>query len=101
MLAQIGAGSVELEGLVERGDVEEGSTADRNRRAGFSAHFARVKRQYAKLTQVERWLSVAPAGDRTLRRQLLGKLRRARVIMAQQIRQIPASSPRPVGRVHE
>src|ERR1035438_2787456 len=69
LLAQIGAGVVELDGLIERGDVEDGSAADRQRRAGFTAHFARVKRQYAKLRQIEQWLAVAPAGDRALRHQ--------------------------------
>jgi len=78
---------VELDGLIERGDVEGGSAA--KRRAGFTAHFARVKRQYAKLWQLEQWLAVAPAGDRALRRQLLGRIRRARVTVTQHIRQIP------------
>lgn len=89
LLAQIGAGAVELDGLIERGDVEEDSAADRQRRAEFTAHFARVKRQHGKLRQIEQWLAVAPAGDRTLRRQLSGRLRRARVIVAQHIRRIP------------
>src|ERR1039458_5051895 len=89
LLAQIGAGVVELDGLIERGDVEDGSAADRQRRAGFTAHFARVKRQYAKLRQIEQWLAVAPAGDRALRHQLSGRLKRARVTVAQHIRQIP------------
>jgi len=40
LLAQIGAGAVELEGLIDRGDVEDGSAADRKRRAGFTTHFA-------------------------------------------------------------
>ena len=89
LLAQIGAGVVELDGLIERGDVEDGSAADRQRRAGFTAHFARVKRQFAKLRQIEQWLAVAPAGDRALRHQLSGRLKRARVTVAQHIRQIP------------
>ncbi|MGA3043331.1 MAG: sigma-70 family RNA polymerase sigma factor [Bryobacteraceae bacterium] len=89
LLTQIAAGAMEMEGLIERGDVEDGSSADRQRRAGFTAHFARVKRQYAKLRQIEQWLAVAPAGDRALRRQLQGRLKRARVIVAQHIRQVP------------
>lgn len=89
LLTRIGAGSVELDGLIERGDVEDGSPADRQRRAGFTAHFSRVKRQYTKLRQIEQLLAVAPAGDRTLRRQLFGRMKRAKVTLAQQIRQIP------------
>jgi len=89
LLAQVGAGAVELDSLIERGDVEEDSAADRQRRAEFAAHFARVKRQYVKMRQIEQWLAVAPASDRALRRQLSGRLRRARVIVAQHIRQIP------------
>jgi len=89
LLGEIGAGTVELDGLIERSDVEDGSAADRQRRAEFTAHFARMKRQYAKLRQIEQWLAVAPAGDRQLRRQLPGRLKRARVTVAQSIRQIP------------
>jgi RNA polymerase primary sigma factor len=89
LLVQIAAGSVDQDGLLERADVEEGGAADRQRRAEFTAHFARVKRQYAKLRQIEQWMAVAPAGDRALRRQLSGRLKRARVIVAQHLRQIP------------
>ena len=89
LLVQIGAGSVELDGLIERADVEDGSSADRQHRGGVTAHFGRVKRQHAKLRQIEQWLAVSPAGDRALRRQLLGRVKRARVTMAQHIRQIP------------
>ena len=48
LLTQIGSGAVELEGIIERGDVEDDSAADRQRRAGFTAHFARVKRQIGR-----------------------------------------------------
>ena len=89
LLAQIGAGAVEMDGPIERGDVEEDSAADRQRRAEFAAHFARVKRQFAKLRQIEQWLAVAPAGDRALRRRLSGRMQRARVTVARMIRQIP------------
>jgi len=89
LLAEVAAGSVDVDGLIERGDVEEGGPADRQRRAEFTSHFARIKRQYAKLRQIEQWLAVAAAGDRPLRRQLTGRLHRARVTVAQLIRQIP------------
>ena len=92
LLAQVGAGTVELEGIVERGDVEDGSAADRQRRAEFTSHFARVKRQYVKLRHIEQSLAAAPAADRALRRQLTGKLLRARVTMAQYLRRIPFRS---------
>jgi len=88
LLAQIGAGSVEFDGLIERGDVEEGSVADRERQGEFTAHCAQVKRQYAKLRQLEQWLAVAPTGDRALQRRLSGRLKRAKVTVAQYIRQI-------------
>ena len=89
LLAQVGAGSVELDSLMERSDVEDGSAADRQRRAEFTAHFARIKRLYAKLRQAEQHLALARAGDRALRRQLAGRFQRARVTLAQQIRRIP------------
>ncbi len=89
LLSQIGAGTVELEGIVERADVEEGGAADRQRRAEFTSHFARIKRQHTKLKQIEQWLAVAPAGDRAVRRQLTGKYKRARVVLSGFIRMIP------------
>lgn len=89
LLGQIEAGTVELDDPIERGDVEDDSAADRQRRAGFTTHFARVKRYYAKLRQIEQALAAAPASDRELRRNLSGRLKRARVTVAQHIRQIP------------
>lgn len=89
LVAQAGAGTVELDSLIERGDEEDGSAADRARRAQIQSHLNRLKRQYGKLQQVEQWLSVAPAGDRALRSQLHGRLNRLRVGVAQMIRQIP------------
>lgn len=89
LLARIAAGSVELDGLIERNDVEEGSADDRACRAQLNSQFSRLKRQYGKLRQVEQWLAVAPAGDRSLRRQLAWRLKRARLTVAQSIRQIP------------
>ena len=89
LVAQLAAGTVELESLIERGDVEDGSTADRLRRAGLAAQLTRVKRQYAKMRQIAQSLAGVPQGERALRRQLSGRLNRARVIMAQYIRQIP------------
>jgi RNA polymerase primary sigma factor len=89
LLGQIGVGAVEMDDLLERGDVEEGSAADRRRRAGFKAHFARVRRQSAELRQIQqRWVA-APDDDAVLRRQSVGRIRRARVTVAQHIRQIP------------
>jgi len=86
LLAQVAAGTVELDDLVERGDVEEGSACDRERCTRLHAHFTHIKRQYARLLQVERRL---PAGaGRTGRRHAFG-LHRARVAVAQSLRRIP------------
>jgi len=89
LLAQASAGTAELDTLIERGDVEDGSVADRARRSQLKNHFATIKRQHGKLQQVEQWMSVAPADDRALRRELSGRLQRARVKVSQLIRQIP------------
>jgi RNA polymerase primary sigma factor len=89
LLAQIAAGSVELDGLIERRDVEEGSPLDRARRTHLNALFVRVKREFAKLRQIEQSLANAPTGDRDLRRKLSGRLMRARVAVAFLMRQIP------------
>src|SRR5579862_8404973 len=80
---------VELEGLIERNDVEDGSAAERECRTRLDSQFARVKRQFTKVRQIEQWLAVAPAGDRALRRKLTGRHKRARVLLAQSVRQIP------------
>jgi RNA polymerase primary sigma factor len=89
LLAQIGAGTVDVDGLIERADVEEGGAADLERRAEFTAHLALVTRQYENLRQLEQRLAMAPAGDRVLRRQLSSRFKRAKVNMAQYVRQIP------------
>jgi len=92
LIAQMAAGSVEFESVIERNDEEEGSVADRECRIHLNNLFSRVKRQYAKARQVEQWLAVAPASDRALRRQLTGRLMRARVMVARSIRHIPFRS---------
>jgi RNA polymerase primary sigma factor len=89
LLAQIGAGLVELAPLMERCDVEEGGAADRLQRAELAVHFARVKRQFAKVRQIEQRLAIAPAADRAPSSQWSGRLKRARVTLAQHIRKIP------------
>ncbi|HLY19292.1 MAG TPA: sigma-70 family RNA polymerase sigma factor [Bryobacteraceae bacterium] len=89
LLGRITAGDVELEGLIERNDVEDGSAAERECRTRLDSQFARVKRQFTKVRQIEQWLAVAPAGDRALRRKLTGRHKRARVLLAQSVRQIP------------
>jgi len=89
LLGEVAAGSVELETLVERNDEEEGSAADRDCRTRLNNHFARLKRQYAKMRQIEQNLALAPANDRVVRRQLTGRLKRAKVKTAQLVRQIP------------
>jgi len=89
LLTQIAAGSVELESVLERSDLEEGSADDRENQAKLAAHLARVKRQYGKVRQIDQWLDMAPGSDRALQRQLWGKLMRARVTLARSIREIP------------
>jgi len=88
-LGRIGAGSLEWDELVERGDVEEGSAADRARRTQLTAHFSRLKREFARLRQIEQALAATTAGDRLERRRLSGRLVRARIVVARSIRQIP------------
>jgi RNA polymerase primary sigma factor len=89
LIAQIGAGSVEQDEVIERGDVEEGSASDRARRAQLAAHFTRVKREFGKLRQIEQSLVAAPHSDRQTRRQISARLGRARIVVAQLIREIP------------
>ena len=89
LLARIAAGSVELERIVERADVEDGSAADRQRRAEFAAHFARIRKQHAKLRQMEPSPSAA---DRAARRESSIRRARCRITLSQLIRQIPFRS---------
>ncbi len=89
LLERIGSGAVELDGLIERSDVEEGSADDRARLSRLNAHFARMKRELDRLRQIEQSLAAAPAGDRAPRQQITGRLKRARVTVARLIRQVP------------
>jgi RNA polymerase primary sigma factor len=88
LLAQIAGGALELDEVMERADVEEGSAPDRARRAQLNTHFTRLKREFGKLRQIEQSLN-APAGERGTRRSSPGQLARRRVTVAQLIREIP------------
>ncbi len=89
LLARIAAGAVEMEDVMERGDVEDGSTADREYRAQLHNLFTRLKRQYTKLRQIEQSLAETPASDRATRRKLSGRMSRARVTVARSLSQVP------------
>src|SRR5579862_2466186 len=94
LLARIAAGAVEMEDVMERGDVEDGSTADREYRAQLHNLFTRLKRQYTKLRQIEQSLAETPASDRATRRKLSGRLARARVTVARSLSQVPFRADR-------
>ena len=89
LLAEIVAGRQEPNGVLERGETEDDSAADQRRNTDLANLFALVKRQHAKVDRLEQELSLLRANDRTARRRLTGRLRRAQVMVAQSIRQIP------------
>lgn len=88
VLAQIASGAISVEDVLERRETEDDPAADRAQRAAVARMFAEVKRHYAKLQRIQQDLPGA-IGNPALRRRLLGRYKRARVTVAQDLRRIP------------
>jgi RNA polymerase primary sigma factor len=86
---QLKKGAIELEGLVDLGDVEEGTPADLKVRAEAAKQFADVGILYRKLQQLEDKVESTPAGNKKPRRRLCAKLNRAKVETSLAIRRVP------------
>jgi RNA polymerase primary sigma factor len=70
---------VELEDVVDLGDVEDGSAADENKRAEVRQLFAEIVILHKKQQQLEEKLDTVPLSNKKLRRRAVGRLMRARV----------------------
>jgi RNA polymerase primary sigma factor len=81
-------GLVELEVVVDLGDVEEGSPADLKVRADAQKQFAEVVTLYKKLGQLEDKLAATPVANKRPRKRLCAKLNRAKVEASLAIRRV-------------
>lgn len=86
---RLAAGELELDGVLERSDLEDNTAEDRERRSAISRCFTDLKRHHAKARKLEEALSGVPAVER---RRILGRMKRARVAIARTIRCIPFRS---------
>ncbi len=76
---QLKKGAVELDGVADLGDVEEGSPQDLAIRADASERFADVIVQQKKLQQMEEKLEATPVANKKPRKRICAKLNRAKV----------------------
>jgi RNA polymerase primary sigma factor len=88
---QLKKGAIELENVVDLGDVEEGSPADLKVRSDASRHFNDVALMHKKLQQLEERVEATPASGRNKKplKRLCAKLNRAKVETSLGIRRAP------------
>jgi RNA polymerase primary sigma factor len=82
-------GTVELEGVADLGDVEEGSPADMKVRADAAKLFAEVSVLHKKLQQMTEKVEATPVSSKKPRRRLQAKLNRSKVETSIAIRRCP------------
>ncbi|HUI81733.1 MAG TPA: RNA polymerase sigma factor RpoD [Bryobacteraceae bacterium] len=85
---QVRKGLVELEVVVDLGDVEEGSPADLKVRAEAQKQFAEVVTLHKKLGQLEDKLAATPIANKRPRKRLCARLNRAKVEASLAIRRV-------------
>jgi RNA polymerase primary sigma factor len=81
--------AIELESVVDLGDVEEGSPADTKVRADAAKQFVEVTVLNKKLLQILEKVDATPASSKKPRKRLNAKLARAKVESSQLMRRIP------------
>jgi hypothetical protein len=86
---QLRKGAIELESLVDIGDVEEGSPADLKKRFDLQKLFSDVTLAHKKMQQLADRLETTPVANKRPRKRLCAKFSRARVETAVAIRRIP------------
>jgi RNA polymerase primary sigma factor len=86
---QLKKSAIELESVVDLGDVEEGSPADMKVRAEASKQFADVIALHKKLTQLEEKVEETPVSSKKPRKRLCARLNRAKVETSLAIRRVP------------
>jgi RNA polymerase primary sigma factor len=83
---------IELDGVADLGDVEEGSPQDLAIRADAAERFADVIVQHKKLQQMEEKLEATPVANKKPRKRICAKLNRAKVGTSIAIRRCPFRS---------
>jgi RNA polymerase primary sigma factor len=86
---QLKKGAEELDGLVDLGDVEDGSAADEKRRAELRQLFADVVALHRKQQQLEEKLEAIPQANKKVRRRAVSRWMRCKVETSQSIRKVP------------
>ncbi len=86
---QLKKGAIELDSLVDIGDVEEGTPADLKKRSDLHKLFTDVVAAHKKLQQLIDKLETIPVVNKRPRKRLCAKLCRARVETSLAIRRIP------------
>ena len=82
-------GAVELDGVADLGDTEEGSPQDVAIRTDAAERFADVIVQHKKLQQLEEKLETSPIANKKPRKRLCAKLNRSKVATSIAIRRCP------------
>src|SRR5437763_917256 len=86
---QLKKATIEIESIVDLGDVEEGSPADLKVRSDAAKQFADVVILHKKLQQLEDKVEVTPLSAKKPRKRLCAKLSRAKVETSLAIRRVP------------
>jgi len=86
---QLKKSAIELESVVDLGDVEEGSPADTKVRTDASKQFADVIILHRKLQQLEEKVEETPVSSKRPRKRLCARLNRAKVETSLAIRRVP------------
>jgi len=86
---QLKKAAIELESVVDLGDVEEGSPADLKVRTEASKQFGDVIALHKKLQQLEERVEETPISSKKPRKRLCAKLNRAKVETSMAIRRVP------------
>ena len=86
---QFRKGTLELEAVVDLGDVEEGTPADLEVRAEAARQFADVGLLHKKLQQLEDKVETTAVANKKPRKRLCARLNRAKVETSQAIRRVP------------
>src|SRR5258708_4845222 len=86
---QLKKATIEIESVVDLGDVEEGSPADIKVRNDAAKHFADIIILHKKLNQLQEKVELTPVANKKPRKRLCARLNRAKVETSLAIRRCP------------
>jgi RNA polymerase primary sigma factor len=86
---QLKKGAVEIDGVADLGDVEEGTPADQKVRIEAAKQFGDVGILHKKLLQLQEKVEATPVANKRPRKRLCAKLNRAKVETSLAIRRCP------------